>query len=147
MENQVTPLTFPQKNTESKFSDIRAGHVGIRTNEYSKTIQWYREKLDFRIVRQWTVGDLQLAFLALPDDDDFLIEIFGNNNISQAEKTTDNRLDHFCLQVNDLDTTIKELESRGVAIARTFSIPAIGKRVAFIADLHGNAIEFCEDIK
>lgn len=147
MDNQISPLEFSETNSSSQFSDIRAGHLAIRTTEYNALIKWYAEKLDFRLIREWTVGKMQLAFLALPSDNSFLIEILG---IENAEQSNDPEVkpgyDHLCFNVENLDKTVEELKKRNVEIARSFNVPAIGKRVAFIADPFGNKIEFCEDI-
>ena len=148
MENQITPLTFSEKNTESKFSDIKAGHTAIRTTEYDAIIKWYLEKLDFRIVREWMAGEMRLAYLALPNDDDFMVEILGSKSSEPiANEEVKSGYDHLCFNVEDLDKTIEELKSRNINITRRFSVPAIGKCVAFIADPFGNKIEFCDNIK
>jgi catechol 2,3-dioxygenase-like lactoylglutathione lyase family enzyme len=147
MENQFMPLTFPETNTNSKFSSIKAGHIAIRTTEYGKTIKWYIEKLDFRLIREWVNGEMQLAFIASPNDNNFLIEILGSKNVEQTGTGTILGYHHLCFNVENLDKTIEELNNREIKITRSFSIPAIGKRVAFINDISGNAIEFCEDIK
>jgi hypothetical protein len=39
MENQITPLEFLEKNTLSKFSDLKADHVGIRTTKYNEILK------------------------------------------------------------------------------------------------------------
>ena len=148
MDNQISPLTFPATNIASEFSDIKAGHVAIRTTEYNALIKWYKEKLDFRIIREWKVGEMRLAFLALSNENSFLIEILGIENIEQTSNMEVKfGYDHLCFNVENLDITVAELNKRNVEIVRSFSAPAIGKRVAFIADPFGNKIEFCEDIK
>jgi len=148
MENQITPLTFPGKNGDSDYSGLKAGHVAIRTTEYAQLIEWYKETLDFRVVREWTVGDLQLAFLALPNDDSFLIEVLGNQATEeQGVSKMKWGYDHVCFHVEDLDKTVAALSKRNVTITRSMRIPAIGKRVAFIADPFGNTIEFCAELK
>lgn len=148
MENQTSPLTYPETDSVSQFRDIRAGHIAIRTTEYSSLIKWYDEKLDFRIIREWTVGEMQLAFIALPNDNSFLIEILGIKETEQIDNF-EMKLgyDHLCFNVENLDKTLEELNKRNVSVVRSFSVPAIGKRVAFIADPFGNKIEICEDIK
>ncbi|WP_269236095.1 VOC family protein [Flavobacterium flavigenum] len=148
MEEQITSLTFSRKNSESPFNDFKAGHYSIRTTEYQSLINWYKEKLDFRLIKEWTSGEMQLAFMALPNDDSFLLEILGVKNIEQ-ETYTENKAgyDHICFNVMDLNLTIEELNKRKINILRSFKAPAIGKRVAFILDPFGNKIEFCEDIK
>ncbi len=148
MQNQISPLTYSDKNYVSQFKDIKAGHVAIRTTEYNSLIKWYREKLDFRLVREWTVGEMQLAFIALPNDNSFMIEILGIKETEQLS-SVEAKLgyDHLCFNVENLDKTVQELQSRNIEIVRSFIMPIIGKRVAFIADPFGNKIELCEDIK
>ena len=148
MENQFTPLTYPEKNANSAFSSITAAHVAIRTSHYSELINWYTEKLDFRIVREWMAGEMRLAFIAPPNDNGFIIEILGHSNVV-GPNTAEVKwgYDHLCFNVADLDKTIETLTSRDITIVREFSVPAIGKRIVFIADPFGNRIEFFEDIK
>ncbi|HEY0298467.1 MAG TPA: VOC family protein [Arachidicoccus sp.] len=148
MENQITPLTFSATNENSKFSDIRAEHVAIRTTAYNDLIKWYVENLDFRIIREWTNGEMQLAFIAPPNDNKFLIEILGIKSVEQISHS-EMKLGyhHLCFNVENLDNIIAELNKRDIPITRSFIVPAIGKRVAFIDDTFGNAIEFCEDIR
>jgi len=140
---------FPEKNTGSAFADVKAGHIGILTFEYDAIVKWYRENLDFRLVREWTNDGLnmQLAFLAPPDDNSFVIEIFGYNQAETAGNAQPKPgYNHICFDVANLDRTMAELHKRNINIVRSFSIPAIGRRVAFIADPWGNTIEFSEDI-
>ena len=148
MENQITPITFPEKNTLSKFSDCKAGHVGIRTTKYNEILKWYEENLDFRIIRKWMVGNIQLAFIAPPNDNDFIIEIICyDSNEKLANDEIKSGYNHLSFSVDNLDKTIAELTKRNIPIERSFSVPSIGLRVAFISDTFGNTIEFCEELK
>lgn len=147
MENQITPLTFPEKNTASVFSDLKAGHVGIRTTKYDEILQWYTENLDFRIIHKWTVGDIKLAFIAPPNDDDFMIEIICYDSSEKGSTEEKSGYNHLSFSVSNLDQTIEHLTKKNIAINRSFSVPAIGLRVAFIADPFGNTIEFCDKLK
>jgi lactoylglutathione lyase len=143
-------LIFPEKNTISTLSDIKAGHVGIYTSEYDAILKWYIEKLDFRLVREWTndAFKMQLAFLAPPNDNNFIIEIFGYNKTETASNAElKPGLNHICFNVENLDQTMAELHKRNISFIRSFSVPTIAKRVAFITDPFGNSIEFSEDIR
>lgn len=148
MENQITPLIFPEGNTLSKFSGIEAGHVGIRTTKYNEILKWYKENLDFRIIRKWMVGEIQLAFIAPPNNNDFIIEIicYDSNQELNSEEAKFG-YNHLAFSVQSLDQTIEELNNRNIPIERSFSVPAIGLRVAFISDTFGNTIEFYEALK
>lgn len=147
MENQITPLTFPEKNTASVFSDLKAGHVGIRTTKYDEILQWYTENLNFRIIRKWNVGDIKLAFIAPPNDNDFIIEIICYDSTEKERTEEKSGYNHLSFSVNNLDQTIEHLTKKNITINRSFSVPAIGLRVAFIADPFGNTIEFCDELK
>jgi catechol 2,3-dioxygenase-like lactoylglutathione lyase family enzyme len=143
-------LTFPEKNTDSKLSGIKPGHIGILTFEYDAIITWYQEKLDLRLVHEWTNDDhkMQLAFLAPPNHNDFVIEIFGYNKPKAvADSETKSGYNHICFNVENLDQAMDILRERNINIVRTFDVEPIGKRVAFITDPFGNTIEFSEDIR
>lgn len=147
MDNQITPITFTKKNTNSKFNDFKASHVGIRTTKYNEIIKWYEENLDFRIIRKWMVGDIQLAFIAPPNDNDFIIEIICYDSNEKSNEGIKLGYNHLSFSVQNLDETIEELTKREIPIERSFSVPIIGLRVAFISDTFGNTIEFCEEIR
>ncbi|SDF50595.1 VOC family protein [Cellulophaga baltica] len=147
MENKIRPLSYSDKNTASQFKDLKAGHVAIRTTEYDAIIKWYKDKLDFRLIREWEVGEIQLAFIAPPNDNNFLIEILGVKGIKANDyKDLQIGYDHLCFNVENLELTLKELSERNVIPVRCFKVPAIGKSVAFFSDPFGNTIELSEDI-
>ncbi len=59
---------------------MRGNHVAIRVPDLEEARKWYIEKLDFRPVYEWTFGDLQLAYVAAPTDDQFLVELIGGGS-------------------------------------------------------------------
>jgi lactoylglutathione lyase len=148
MDNQKSPIVLPQKNTKSLFSDMRTAHVGIRTTDYDGLINWYVEKLDFRLVHKFNAGELLLAFLAPANDDRFFIEIYGSNEPDNTvPQPATSGFQHLCIEVDNVDNTLAELRIRGVNLLREpFNIAAIAKRCGFVADLHGNVIEFMENL-
>lgn len=148
MKNSISLLNFPEKKESSAFKDIKGWHVAIRTTKYKKLINWYEENLDFRIIQEFTSGEMKLALIAPPNDNNFLIEVLGVEEKKDSINTeVTSGYDHLCFSVDNLDSTIEALKKRNIAIDRTFLAPAIGKRVAFITDPFGNKIEFAEEIK
>lgn len=147
-----TIINIPARNTESKFSSVRGAHVALRVPDFEASKKWYVEKLDFRVIHEWPFGDLQLAYLAPPNDDNFWIELLAGGNPATREKFDDlneslhpEGYHHFCLNVTSVDETLSELQSRGVVVVgEPFNLAAIGKRLAFFADLDGNLIELAE---
>lgn len=144
MENPITPITFSDKNTESKFSDLKAGHVGIRTNKINELLKWYSENLDFRIIKKWNVGDISLAFIAPPANNDFIIEVICYDNNENYANGLKSGYDHLSFWVDNLPKTIQVLENKGIPIQSSFSVPEIAMTIAFIDDTFGNSIEFCQ---
>lgn len=154
MNEQARVIELPEKNINSVFSSMRGAHVALRVPDYATTVKWYQEKLDFRLIHEWPFGDLQLAYLAPANDDNFWIEILAGGQ--PAPKTGYEDLNeslhpggyhHFCIDVANVDDTIAELKSRGVNIVgEAFNLPAISKRLAFFADPDGNLIELAERI-
>lgn len=150
-----TIIQVPAKNINSKFSSIKGAHVALRVPNFEASKKWYVEKLDFRVVHEWPFGDLQLAYLAPANDDNFWIELLAGANPSPQQKFTDlneslhpEGYHHFCLNVDSVDETLAELKKRHVAlIGEPFDLPAIGKRLAFFSDPDGNLIELAETLK
>ena len=145
MENSISTLAYPETNETSLLKDIKGWHVAIRTSEYKELINWYQQNLDFRLVKEFNAGEMKLAFIAPPGDNNFILEILGvNENDSSSE--VKGGYDHLCFSVANLDKTMESLKSRDIEIVRTFEVPIIGKRVAFINDPFGNKIEFAEEL-
>ncbi len=126
---------------------LKASHVGIRTSRYDELLKWYQENLDFRVIHEWTVNTIKLAFIAPRNNNDFMIEVicYDTTNNDHTEEVRSG-YNHLSFSVDDLDKTIASLSKRNIAIGRSFSVPDIGIRTAFISDPFGNSIEFFEAI-
>ena len=73
----MSDFKFPPKKTASPFAGWRGHHVGVRVKDLNEAKNWYVEKLDFRVVHEWPYADEQLAYIAPPNDDAFLVELLG----------------------------------------------------------------------
>jgi catechol 2,3-dioxygenase-like lactoylglutathione lyase family enzyme len=144
----------PAKNSSSPFADMRGHHVAVRTPSLAEAKDFYVGKLDFRVVIEWPYGDEQLAYLAPPTDEHFLIEVLGGGErlptdvrpyADLGDSLKYGGYHHFCLNVASVDKTIAKLRARGVAIiSEPFVLPAISRKLAFFADPFGNLIELAE---
>ena len=149
----LSPL--PATNFASPFASLKGNHVAVRVPDYEAAKRWYMEKLDFRFIHYWPFGDLQLAYLAPPTDDNFFLEIIGGaNSVPRPDYTdlTDSLrfagYHHFCLMVESVDETVAELRRREVPIVvEPFDLPDISRRLAFIADPWNNLVEFAEILR
>jgi glyoxylase I family protein len=139
----------PSQNPSSPFASARGHHVAVRVPDYDEAKTWYTEKLDFRVVAEWSWAGLQLAYLSPPADDNFHLELFGGGGVDPGTYYT-NVIDslerpgyhHFCLRVDDVDAFVTEAARRGVTIfGRPFEVTEINSRLAVIGDPWGNMIE------
>ena len=127
-------------------SSLRFDHIALRVSDYAGTIEWYTTKLGFQVDQEWPFGDMQLAYLSRGTAK---IELLAGAGPAPQERFAElgasfgvERLHHFCLAVDDLDTTVAELAERGVPLlGETFVVEEIGRRLAFVADNSGNLIE------
>ncbi|MEY4511881.1 MAG: hypothetical protein RLZZ450_4003 [Pseudomonadota bacterium] len=145
---------LPAPRADSPFASMRGHHVAVRVPDFAASKRWFVEKLDFRVVHEWDYADQHLAYVAPPTDDHFFVEILGDGEPHPIPKPVYDDLGdslrlagfhHFCLKVADIDQTVAELKRRSVTIVtEPFELPAIGRRLAFLADPWGNLIELAQ---
>ena len=94
--------------------------MAIRIPDYHAAKSWYIEKPDFRILQEWTHGDLRLGYLSLANDDDFHIDLFGGP-LPFPKKVPDDFDDglkyggfqHMCVHVDNINDVYTELARLG----------------------------------
>jgi catechol 2,3-dioxygenase-like lactoylglutathione lyase family enzyme len=150
----MSDFKLPPKNTGSSFAGWRGHHVGVRVKNLEEAKTWYVEKLDFRVVHEWPYADEQLAYIAPPNDDAFLVELLGGGDPLPIDAPEYSDLGgslryagyhHFCINVPDIEKAVADLRARGVKIVtEPFKLDAISRKLAFFADPSGNLIELAE---
>jgi catechol 2,3-dioxygenase-like lactoylglutathione lyase family enzyme len=121
------------------------GHVAINAKDIDKSLDFYKRVLGlpeaFRVPN--ADGSLWMVYLKTGPDD--FIEIFARAAKAAPRTNDDEGMKHYCLWVDSLDTTLKDIESRGVAI--DYSKVRTGRsgcRQYFVADPDGVLIELME---
>jgi glyoxylase I family protein len=151
----MKPVIIPKTNHSSPFASMKANHVAVRVPSLNEAKTWYSDTLGFRLVHEWTFGDLQLAYMAAPTDDTFFLELIGGGS-PISERPYDDLSDslkaagyhHLCYMVQSVDETVAELKKRGVKIVNEpFELPDISRRLAFFADPWGNLLELAEILR
>src|SRR5215475_10858641 len=147
-------FVVPPPNSGSLFASMHGHHVAVRAPSFEQAKAFYVGKLDFRVVAEWDFEDERLAYLAPPPDDHFYLEVLGGGDTLPREVRPYADLGdslkyagyhHFCLDVTSVDEALAELRARGVKIvAEPWVLPAISRKLAFIADPFGNLIELSE---
>src|SRR5258708_17464320 len=145
---------LPSPKASSPLASMKGHHVAMRVPDFEAAKRWFVEKLDFRVIHEWPYADQHLAYVAPPTDDSFFVELLGDGEPKPIPKPVYSDLGdslrlagyhHFCLNVDDMDATITDVRRRGVTIVTApFELPAISRRLAFIADPFGNLIELAQ---
>ena len=142
----------PTTNPASPFASMRGHHTGIRYPDFESARSFWVDQLDWRVLQTWPYGDLTLAYVSPPNDDDFHLEILAGPGAAPQTVYGDvdaslaaNGFNHVCLSVDSVDDTLAVLRERGVDIVNPpFEIDDISARLAFFRDPWGNMFELSE---
>jgi glyoxylase I family protein len=143
---------MPTKNDATPFASMRSDHVAVRVPDLEAGKRWFVEKLDFRVVHEWSSEGLLFAYLAPATDDGFFLELVGGGSPTPKRACADLHSSwrdvgyhHFCLHVDRIDKAVTELRRRGVRIVQeSFPLEPISRRLAFLTDPWDNLIELSE---
>jgi lactoylglutathione lyase len=117
-------------------------HTRMRVSDMAQTIAFYRDVLGLEVVEQKvSPRGSQLAFLSVPNSDE-LIELCSFPASGEVKVQED--LVHLAFEVEDLDRTIQELESKGVPITDGPTQSSSGSRFIFIDAPDGYEVELIQ---
>ena len=144
----------PAPNPSSPFASMRGHHTGIRYPDFEDARSFWVDKLDWRVLQTWPYGELTLAYVMPPNQDDYHLEILAGPGAAAQTLYGDvdaslvvNGFNHVCLSVASVDDTLTELRRRGVDIVNPpFEIEDISARLAFFRDPWGNMFELSERV-
>ncbi|MCS5732296.1 VOC family protein [Herbiconiux daphne] len=142
----------PAPNPSSPFASMRGHHTGIRYPDFEDARSFWVDKLDWRVLQIWPYGDLTLAYVSPPNQDEFHLEILAGPGAEPQAEYADvdaslvvNGYNHVCLSVDSVDDTLAELRRRGVDVVNEpFELDDISARLAFFRDPWGNMFELSE---
>jgi len=120
------------------------GHVALRTRDIERSIAFYTEKLGLAEMLRLTYddGSLFLAYLRITDTQYLELFPYGTGNTTPGRDVV--AINHFCLTVENIDTTLATLAAAGVPLTRDLKLGADGNRQAWIEDPDGTRIELME---
>lgn len=117
-------------------------HTRMRVSDMARTIAFYRDVLGLEVVEQKvSPRGSQLAFLSVPNSDE-LIELCSFPASGEVKVQED--LVHLAFEVEDLDRTIQELESKGIPITDGPTQSSSGSRFIFIDAPDGYEVELIQ---
>ena len=144
----------PPANPSSPFASMRGHHTAIRYPDFESARSFWVDVMDWRVLQTWPYGELTLAYVMPPNQDDFHLEILAGPGAAPQTVYADvdaslaqSGFNHVCLSVESVDDTLAVLRERGVDVVNPpFEIDDISARLAFFRDPWGNMFELSERI-
>ncbi len=127
----------------------RLVHVTLLVDDYDKAIDFYTQKLNFRLVEDTVLSESKRWVIISPPGSEgcclLLAKAANEEQSSRIGNQTGGRVFLF-LQTNDFKRDFKNLQSKGVSIIRGPIIEDYGT-VAVFADLYGNLWDLIESTR
>lgn len=129
----------------------RLHHFAVAVADLAATIDWYRDKLDFKIEKRFTLPDADLEIVKLISSGGVRIELLkqrgGAVTMARGGSLVEPGCKHVCFHVEDIEATAFELRERGVHLTQEPKfIRESNEKNLWIADNEGNMIEFIEEL-
>lgn len=119
-------------------------HVAIRVKDVDRSVAFYAGKLGFREMMRLNFEDGRLMLVYLRITDTMFLELFPDAVGDVAPDKMALAINHFCLEVDDLDAVIARLAAAGVPLSQAKKKGHDGNLQAWIEDPDGVRIELMQ---
>jgi glyoxylase I family protein len=110
-------------------------HVAIICSDYNKSKDFYVNILGLKIIEETYRKERNSYKLDLAVGEFGQVELFSFNNSPERPSYPEARgLRHLAFEVNDLETSVKELEGKGIAVEPIRIDEVTGKKFTFFSD-------------
>jgi len=123
------------------------GHVAFRITNLERSLDFYCAKLGlreaFRLDREGAPSPWIVYLQVAPGH---FVELFPGANAGEGDPrpASDAGYNHFCLLVDDMDATLRQLAERGLPIEGAATLGQDNNWQYWIADPDGNRIELMQ---
>ncbi len=121
-------------------------HIAIIASDYARSLKFYTEVLGLTVKAENYRAERDSYKTDLALNGDYVIELFSFPNppqrVSQPEATG---LRHLAFEVDDIDTAVQELDSKGVSHEDIRTDGYTGKRFVFFRTLTVSQLNFTKD--
>ncbi|EKD85911.1 MAG: hypothetical protein ACD_37C00577G0001, partial [uncultured bacterium] len=125
--------------------------VAFSVNNLAESVQWYKEKLGFKIIHNHKSKEMEFVLLELGE---VKLELF--NFGSETKPLPDYRksltddlhtvgIKHLCLETENFGEAIVDLKEKGVKFVTEIDKAAFGGKYIFFKDCNGILIELYEN--
>lgn len=119
---------------------MHLAHVCLRTTDLEQTRRFYCDGIGCRQVFRFLLSGKEVGFYLAINGHSFL-EVFRVDAVILNERSP---INHLCLQVDDIDTTIARLERHGYAPVSPKQLGADRSYQVWFTDPDGASVEFHE---
>ena len=124
--------------SESLFQGVE--HIGIKANDLEKSIQFYREVLNFTFLHRFKPGKVELAFLELGGTVVELVEVIDGHRFE------DGVVNHLALRVSSIHQAIEHLKAHQIELSSSEPVAlGNGRFNFFFRGPSGEKLELYQD--
>jgi methylmalonyl-CoA epimerase len=128
---------------------MRIHHIAIAIKDLDKALTFYRDALGIQVIEQKEVPaeGVEIAILPAGESEiELLRPLNQDNSIGRFITNRGEGIHHICLEVENIETSISQLEAQGAQMATEVRSHADGTRYAFVhpKSAHGVLIELYE---
>ena len=118
-------------------------HVHIRTPDPEATAQWFEKMLGAEISRTMQQGAPRID-MKIGGANVFIAPVTAGSGVNPPPVTPYQGLDHFGLEVKDIDKVVADLKSKGAEFTMELKQARPGVRICFVRGPEGVSIEVLE---
>lgn len=119
-------------------------HAMVRVKDIKKSLKFYEELLDMKLVKEKRLDDCNLYFLS-DEQGETQIELTYNDETPAGGYEVGTGFGHFAFGVASMDEFTEKLHSLGYEyLYEPYKLSSIGSTIAFIKDPDGYEIELIE---
>ena len=118
-------------------------HVHLRSPDPEATAQWFEKMLGAQVIRTQQQGQTRID-LNLGGANIFIAPVKSGDSVNAPPVTPYQGLDHFGLQVKDVDAVVADLKKKGVEFTMEPNTPRPGIRICFLRGPQGISIELLD---
>lgn len=117
------------------------GHLAFNVSDMKKSLHFYCDQLGFTHLFQLKddKGNPWINYLKITENQ--FIELFYGKDLKNSDGAS---YSHLCLEVDDIVATVRDLESRGIALVHKITQGSDKNYQAWIKDPDGNRIELMQ---
>jgi catechol 2,3-dioxygenase-like lactoylglutathione lyase family enzyme len=115
----------------------------LRSPDPEATAQWFEKMLGAQVIRTQQQDQARID-LKLGGANIFIAPVKSGDGVNAPPMTPYQGLDHFGLQVKDVDAVVADLKKKGVEFTMEPNTPRPGIRICFLRGPQGISIELLD---